>query len=438
MLQQHDTTETLQRGWRYLVGPGALLDEPYELLLAPEDVPVFLAATRAWPVQVHPHCPPPQSIYGAGCGLSRPVAQASAFGEAVERYSAWRCCDSAALRATPAELGVQGIALQRFPCYAASQYTTSQFHFRAVNAHSLLHWVAGHSWTHRRQTYLPTCLVYQSPCHGLQQCIMHTPSTGLACGLTEDVALLGGLCEVLERDAIMIAWLYGVALPRLLPPREDAVLADLYQRIDRCHARATVLDATLDTGLPVRIAMLESPAEAPAECAIGMAAHPDPLLAHRKALVEACHTLHYVHQLKQRRHAILDPAAALTPQSFEDHVFVYGHAWAQVWLACWRQGPWCEERPGTLAATSPTQQFEHLTRHLATLGLEVLSVDLTPPDVAGAGFHVVRVVVPGLVPMMGDYLPALGPSRLQAIAGQLPGTAHYGPQYWNPYPHPFP
>ena len=83
----------------------------------------------------------------------------------------------------------------------------------------------------------------------------------------------------------MIAWLAAVELPRMRPPSADPVIHELLGRIERQRLRATVLDATTDIDVPVRISVLESADDPPRELAVGMAAHLDPVQAHRKALM---------------------------------------------------------------------------------------------------------------------------------------------------------
>jgi ribosomal protein S12 methylthiotransferase accessory factor len=252
------------------------------------------------------------------------------------------------------------------------------------------------------------------------------------------MAILSGLCEVIERDAIMIAWLNGLALPRVLPPSHDPVLTELYRRLSHKHLRATVLDATTDIGLPVRIALVENAVGALRECSVGMAARPDPIQAHRKALLEAMHTLDWLHQLQQRRpqYAVLPPDFA--PQTFEEHVLCYSNPWAMRSLDIWRQGPWRAETSQTLPDTTPRQQLDGLVQRLAARDLEVLTVDVTLPDVAEAGLCVWRTVVPGLIPLTVGREACLSGTRLSTVPAHLGWPAHYGPDQWNPHPHPFP
>jgi ribosomal protein S12 methylthiotransferase accessory factor len=284
--------------------------------------------------------PATELIHGSGCGLTRLAAQAAACGEAIERYCASLHPNLPVVQTSAHALGSQCIAPSRFALFAEDQYATPGWHFRHVPPTTVLDWVAGWSWTHQRSVYLPTCFVYQQPCAGAGQCLFHPVSTGLACATTTETARLTGLCEVLERDAIMIAWLYGLELPRLRPPLDDPVIQELSQRITTTGLHATVLDATMpDIGLPVRIALVERRAGVSAACAVGMAAHPVALQAHRKSLIEACHTLHWLQHMQQ--YAPIQPTAGAAGPfyTFKEHVWHYGCAAATHALDMWRCGP---------------------------------------------------------------------------------------------------
>ena len=53
---------------------------------------------------------------------------------------------------------------------------------------------------------------------------------------------------------------------------------------------------------------------------------------------------------------------------------------------------------------------------IAQAGHEVIAVDLTTPDLAEAGFSVVRILVPGLIPLHSVHdLPYLGIARLREL-----------------------
>jgi ribosomal protein S12 methylthiotransferase accessory factor len=72
--------------------------------------------------------------------------------------------------------------------------------------------------------------------------------------------------------------------------------------------------------------------------------------------------------------------------------------------------------------------LEYCIERLGDAGYEVIVADITTPEIAEVGFSVVRVIVPGLIPLHSDHrYPFLGARRLSAVPYPL-----------NPFPHPFP
>jgi ribosomal protein S12 methylthiotransferase accessory factor len=76
---------------------------------------------------------------------------------------------------------------------------------------------------------------------------------------------------------------------------------------------------------------------------------------------------------------------------------------------------------------------------LARRGISGAAVDLTPPWAAPLGLHVVRVVLPGLMPLHGNHtMRYLAHPRLARWSASMPGgVVRHARPLW-PYPHPMP
>jgi ribosomal protein S12 methylthiotransferase accessory factor len=425
---------TLACARRRFSGPRGPLIGLSEALGATDDVSIFVGHGEGWAPRQHPTCPDGR-IEGTGVGLTRTAALASTVGELVERYAAWRCCRADYLRATYSEVAPRAVSPRDFTLYATEQYAQPGFHFSPPNPIQPLSWVEAWSVLHQRTTLVPSEFVYMERCQGAG-CLVHSVTTGLACAPSPVMAAVSALCEAIERDGIMLAWLAGLELPRVHPPSGDPIVQDLLNRITRQGLRATVLDATTDIAVPVRIALLEAPEGSPGELAVGMAAHLDPVQAHRKALIEGAHTHNWLRRLKRQRAPLHDPAA--TPaRSFEDHVYLWGHASMARRLDFWRCGPWRDEPGGDADDPDPAGQLRVIVDRLARAGFEPLLVGLTPLELSTVGLHVTRAVVPGLIPLTVGP-PRLDSPRLAALPARLGLTARYAGPAWNPLPHPFP
>ena len=86
----------------------------------------------------------------------------------------------------------------------------------------------------------------------------------------------------------------------------------------------------------------------------------------------------------------------------------------------------------------PGAGLDECASRVRAAGLESFAVDLTPPDVGSLGYHVARVVCPGLQPLHGSHLLRfLGPGRLWRAAEHFSfAGGDPVPGRLNPYPHP--
>ncbi|MGH7334221.1 MAG: YcaO-like family protein [Candidatus Rokuibacteriota bacterium] len=426
--------DTLARARRRLSGPRGPLVGLSEALGATDDVSIFVGHGEGWAPREHPQCPDGR-IEGTGVGLTRSAALASTVGELIERYAAWRCCRADRVWASYSEVAARAVAPQRFMLYTKSQYAQPGFHFSPPHPMQPLSWAEAWSVVHQRASLVPSEFVYMERCRG-RGCLAHSVTTGLACAASAEAAAAAALCEAIERDGIMLAWLAGLELPRLRPPSGDPIVDELLGRIARQCLSATVLDATTDIALPVRIALLEPAEGSAAGLAVGMAAHTDPVQAYRKALIEGAHTHNWLRRLQRQRTPLHDPDSTL-PRAFEDHVYLWGHHSVARRLDFWRCGPWQDETNGNGSDSDPAARLGLIVDRLVRAGFEPLLVDLTPPDLSEVGFHVLRAVVPGLIPLTVGP-PCLDSPRLAELSARLGFVARYAGPDWNPFPHPFP
>ena len=169
--------------------------------------------------------------------------------------------------------------------------------------------------------------------------------------------------------------------------------------------------------------------------AVAAATHPDPVVAVRKSLEELAHTRKYAAQ-------VMDYLPPVPVDLAGGHPQVDGQR-AHLRFYCPQEAKsaasflWSSELRIHLdeVARPADDELSALVAAVAATGQEVVAVELTSPDIADLGLHVVRVIVPGFHPLqMGHSNRCLGGDRLAAdlwVAGR-------GPDDDNPYPHPFP
>jgi ribosomal protein S12 methylthiotransferase accessory factor len=264
---------------------------------------------------------------------------------------------------------------------------------------------------------VPASLVYlgygSGPTYGIPR--VNLPiNAGIAAGPDPASARRSALREIIERDALAVAWHTGAVLPAVaMPGRWSALFASLRARL---HLVPNVFGAT------VLLAVLHD--ENAGVLGVGAAMRPDPVDAALKALAEAAMSVAVATDLADENSTILPrlqaPHGALLPwradrayrQSYRadlrDVIDITCHV---QWYLDPRSQQALHARlddggpPADLDAIAVTADADDLRREA---GFSAIEVDVTTSDVAASGLRVIRVVVPGTRSTAPAALPFLG------------------------------
>jgi ribosomal protein S12 methylthiotransferase accessory factor len=378
--------------------------------------------------------------YGSGAHVHPGRARAAAIGEAIERYSAMFVPFDELRVTTARELGPAAVAPASFALFHDTQHAQPRFPFRRFTEDTPTEFVRGVSLTDGTVVDLPAQLVYLRP-PGLCPPLAYSTSSGLACAPTFGEAVLAALLELVERDAVMLAWKCRLSLP-LLDWSADRALCGLDERFFRpTGLRYELLDGCCFLGVPIAIAVVHGPPGSRAALAVGAGAGASAGEAWLKALSEGFGVYRW-----------LGRQAASTPDrpppvpdavaTFDDHMLFYS-CHEQAALAAFLTA--APERTPTglvpaLAGDSPGAQTAALVARLGDRGLSAYAVDVTSPDVRQLGLSVARVLAPELCALdVSHRAQYLGGRRLYRAAHDLGLVdAPLEPNDLNPLPHPFP
>jgi ribosomal protein S12 methylthiotransferase accessory factor len=390
-------------------------------------------------------CRWPADPAGAGCcWWDAAAARQAAIGEAVERY----CVNLVPARlvlASHDELAARGetaIDLTTLALFSAEQHATPGFPFVPFSSDLRVQWTAGRNLCDGGECLVPASLVYAS--HPLGAEHDGAPSTnpiayaGVAAARCPHEAELAAMLELLERDAVTLGWLSGWPLPRIgIPEAFEALLEGPLGVL-----RTTLFAFPSEYGVPVVGALVHDLSTD--RLALGTACRPDPWHAAMKAVCEAMQLHPILEQLDDPASALMRHAASpdghLHPWR-ADRAYRLSYApdlidatdlMCQLQLSLdpalhpalltrFHSGPTIDLE--AVAAPGPRTRAEILER-LAASGLSAVSVDVATSDVRSLGWHVARVVVPGLLPNTPAAFPALGGARLQAMLDRPDGPAH--------------
>ncbi|HEV2815300.1 MAG TPA: YcaO-like family protein [Solirubrobacteraceae bacterium] len=364
---------------------------------------------------------------GAGKGWTPQEAQASAVGEAIERYCAFHWDPDRTFLARVDELEVPAITPADCVLYSEAQYARPDWEYRRFDPGEPVTWIAGERLPGGEPVAMPASLVYLAfPPPRPEDAFAASTSNGLAAGPTLEAATLGGLCEVIERDALMLAWLQRLPATELDLDASGALPAAL-----RRHYAAigvTLRAFALPTDLPATVVLgvaFEDRPQRPAQV-VGMGCHPTPSVALTKALFELCQA----RPAEAARFRDDPPAGRL--RGYEDVLTLDDHSafaalpeqrdeFAFLWAGGERAAAGELPDRGTGSAAG---DVERCAAALDDAGHAAGRVELTTSDVEGRGYRVVRVIAAGLQPIhFGFGMERLGGERLRG--SEL-----------NPCPHP--
>jgi ribosomal protein S12 methylthiotransferase accessory factor len=279
---------------------------------------------------------------------------------------------------------------------------------------------------------------------------LQSTSTGAACHVDRERAILSALYECIERDAVMIAWLNRLALPVIdTTTMHRASLEETLARLARHGLTGRLFDATSDVGIPTALCVLYGPTTTIPSLAVGAASHSTLAEASEKALIESAHTLYWIHTrsrengLQRFRHDYSDVT------SLDMHSLLYGDPRMRdkvAFLGGDVAGPVrgfkanVPAREPQLTDGTVAGELGHCLSALHRLGLEAVVVDMTPSDVAEIGFVVVRVVVTELHPLWGGHhVRCLGGRRVREVPVRLGYSERArATSEFNTDPHPMP
>ncbi|WP_340687562.1 TOMM precursor leader peptide-binding protein [Amycolatopsis coloradensis] len=364
-----------------------------------------------------------------GKGASPIDAEVGALCEAIERYSANYQGDELRIRDTFHALGEDAVHPNSCMLFDERQYdgraewnalhADFQYVPERFDTEAAIDWTPLWSLTRQRRKLMPTAYLYYGVPWECGLTGMRADSNGCAAGSSIEDAILQGLLELVERDAVAMWWYNRLPVPGVdIASFDDPWAEEMVGQYARAGRELWVLDLTADLGVPVMVALSRSIVGPRENVMMGFGAHLDPRTALRRAVSE----------LNQ-----LIPAVFANDVELDDTD-------AARWLryATVANQQYLLPAPGRSAKRAADFKFvrrpdvrddvECLVRRLSVLGMETLVLDQTRPDI---DLPVVRVVVPGLRPFWSRFAPG----RLFDVPVRLGRLAEPTPyERLNPFP----
>lgn len=409
---------------RSLVAPGGGI-RMVEVARLPGAIDLIACATQAAPRDRRAWSPTPG---GSGVGLCWEEALLSTVGEAIERSSLLP--DDAARRrivdAPYSALDRSALDPCRFNLYGAGFYGTPEGPRLGFSHEEAIPWFPAYSLEDAREVWIPAECVFFS-CEEVPNHHYFCTTSGLASHRSPEAALVSALYELVERDAFVSTWLRASSPPAVDPAafRDD----EIDELLDRCASAGVALhlrDLSGELDIPTYLAIAEAePGEEPA-IGVGAATRLCGASAARKALMEAVHTWNWAYLKIDARGSLEPPELETYPlEDFGDHVYLYAHARMKEKAEFLLRAERIAAPRFAAAPVSSQQELSEVATRVRNAGYQVFAVDQTPADMAARGYHVLRAVAPGLLPIQTGR-------RIQQLCSPR------APTLPNPSPHPFP
>lgn len=349
-----------------------------------------------------------------GKGKSADQARTSALAESLERYCGVFDGTEPRLRASFAGLGKVAIHPNACMGYSERQYAERQSHSRSgqkarwvpepFREEAEIEWTPLWSLSVDEPRYLPTSFCYygyRSP----DPLFARADSNGCAAGSVLEEAVLQGILELIERDAVALWWYNRLRRPALdLESVDDAYVSGLIRHYGELRRELWVLDVTSDFGVPTFAAISKRVDKAEEDIIYGFGAHLDPGVALARALTEMNQSLEAVP-------TATGPESSRTYRGSRDAVRWWRTVTADAagYLVADREaGPRRLHDFKNLASDDLHEDILTCRAIAERRGIEILVLDQTRSDVE---FPVVRVVAPGL----RHFWARFGPGRLYDV-----------------------
>ena len=382
----------------------------------------------------------------SGKGATERLANVSALGEAVERYSAGIWPDSDVPRMRREEIDGLSLDPRELVLYEKQAYRNLPYSPWTDDA--VAGWVWGRDIASGKRIAVPaqpTLMSYSLQAGEANLC--QVTSNGLAAGPTLAEAALRAIYEVIERDAFISTWL--LRLPPQAVDIESIPLAEV-RDLATAYARRGVtmelyrLRTTMSVHAFVGLGIAQSESDLPA-VVVGLGASHDAIAAARSALSE-------VAQVRPGlKYRLLDPEVLAhrdamhkdsnLVEALEDHDLYYSSL-DQLSAFDFLRGTrpvdireWAEALPGG-EPISPRGRLARLAEEAADDGAQLIVVDLSPPDMLKLGLHTVRGYLSGYQPIyFGQKEIRIADARLNRLSQRFLGKV-FDKAFVNPKPHP--
>ncbi|MEA1994163.1 MAG: YcaO-like family protein [Euryarchaeota archaeon] len=416
-------------------------------LLAPSEIKLFSAMVipaylSRYDERDDNNMPLPWPQQTSGVGLTKEAAIYSAVGEFIERYCACICDKDILIKATYNQMvkkDYNTVAPSAFALFSEEQYTNKSIPFKKFTEETVVRWVEAISLITHKPVWVPACFVWLVP---FSEGIIFPNSNGLAAAPNRDDAILGALCEVVERDAIMITWFNRLPAPRIPIEETNRDLATLLvNRSVNSGLEYDFIDITTNIKIPT-VFTISIDRNGGTGVLVGASCKVNIEDAILKSFFEgAFQARPTVEEIGRRRVSTTSKIPGKLSASrrilLTNHIAPYANIDAIQKFDFLLNAPLVSP---SYSSIDKEASLAFAINKIKDAGLDALMIELTTPDISALGFHVIRVVIPGAIGInVGKEKRFLGGKRIYTVPQKLGYIERVVQENeLNPLPHPFP
>lgn len=416
-----------------------IIKEIFEWLPEPDDPKVFTVAALSTDTSrfADVKC----NVFNSGSGFTRKHAYYAAIGEAMERYSSAFFDKEDLIFSSYKNLGVDAVHPSKFAYYHQRQYQMKDFPFKEFTEDTKVRWTWGYSLIQKKPILVPAASVYlpYNPQSEDEALIWFPVSTGLSCAQSLEEAVLKGIFEVIERDCFSVLWFNALSMP-IIDVNSSLEINQLFKsRFELPNCKYYLIDMTLDIKIPSILGILD---DQKGGILIAASTRLNFINAIKKTLLE----------LAQGRITwkkdFVQGVDDIFRDDYSDIVDFHSRVrlFTNKYMKKEMQFVYDSKERRMINGTYPIypskikEQLAITIKKIKESGYDVITFDLTTEDIRSAGYHVVRVVIPGFTEITNDHTkPRAGGNRIYDIPHKL--NLRKEPLKFdelNPVPHPFP
>ena len=338
---------------------------------------------------------------GDGVSWDKTRAAKKAVGECIERYAAASYNSSDLVLSTYRNLSEEGTHPARFTLFEAEQYAPN-LKLQAFDEDTLVAWARGFSHKHKSSVLAPAQFVFIPYQYADNEKVLDNQiSTGLSCHLSADEAMMKGALEVVERDVFMLWWLIGTSATRLNTKYFAPGIRNYLEGVGNLGYQSFFLSLGSEFEISVVLTILISENQNIPKSVVGLGTSMNIERAVELSLEEVSFGLLGLRRQASKRQDFDPGPNWQNISSLDEHGLAFALEDELVNELKHRISETEEltQEQWTRKCRCRNDTFSDLLEVLENADKELITFDLTTPDIHSIGFSVYRSIIPGLQPM---------------------------------------